>query len=451
MYFINSKKKAVIGAAFMLLILIIKLPIKQAPSNYPIAKFKSLNEVIDTDTCVIYNQFRPINAGAYPEYEQITPSLLVHSKFLFHGSPKHWVKRTSEWKAFWKNQLNGFPHFLFSGRLVFEGSTEENELLYEHWKAFGFVVNVSSLISVHDVHLCKSFLSFYPVEKYDSNIKETHNFFSKMYLPSFNVPLVENTSSYPLMLKCAELDGADEGVFYIFNETRHLNILKENNCSNWIQQEFINPNPFSTVDVNFFIHRNKSISFIGASPEIYLEVGSINSVKDSEFWMTHFYDIIHKISLHITTVSNYWGFICFDAVRTSNGEWRVVDINVRLCGGHHHFMIANTMRDRKFVYWQYLDNLSTKQGITCDEFMLIVDHKNKQLLCKCVIGSMIWRDDSCTPRIMLFGTTKENLSKCFPFGTFNMKAFDPRELIVDSDSKVMNEMMPRYLIQEFYE
>ena len=114
MYFINSKKKAVIGAAFMLLILIIKLPIKQAPSNYPIAKFKSLNEVIDTDTCVIYNQFRPINAGAYPEYEQITPSLLVHSKFLFHGSPKHWVKRTSEWKAFWKNQLNGFPHFLFS-------------------------------------------------------------------------------------------------------------------------------------------------------------------------------------------------------------------------------------------------------------------------------------------------------------------------------------------------
>ena len=329
------------------------------------------------------------------------------------------------------------------------GPRNGDYLLYEHWRTFEFKVNVSNLISASDIQSCNQFLSFYPLEKYDPNILETHKFFSKTYLPNFNVPLVENASSYPMILKCAELDGADEGVFFILNEAHHINTTRHNNCSNWIQEKYVEPNPFSTVDVNFFIHRNKSVSFIGASPEIYLEVGSINSLNDNTFWLSHFYDIIHNISKHITSVSNYSGFVCFDAVRTRNGEWRVVDINVRLCGGHHHFMIANTMKDRNFTYWQYLDNLSTKEGITCDKFIKTVNHKNKQQSCKCIVGSVIKKGLSCTPRVMLFGTTKESLGKCFPFGTFDMDDFDPREIVINSDIQVMNEMMPIYLLRDF--
>ena len=142
----------------------------------------------------------------------------IHSRHLFHGNPTHWVNNTDEWDTFWKSQINGFPNFLFSGRQVVGTLTKEHFMLNKHWEDFGLVVNVSNLISFRDVHLCKTFLSFYPLEKYDSNIEETHKFFIKTYLPNFKVPLVENTTSYPMMLKCAELDGADEGVFFVLNK-----------------------------------------------------------------------------------------------------------------------------------------------------------------------------------------------------------------------------------------
>lgn len=449
MFRMNCRRKSVIGTGTIIGLLIIHFMAKKPQNAYPIANFKTLHEVMNNETCFIYNQFRPINSGEYPEYERITPRMLIHSKQLFHGNPTHWVNNTDELDTFWKNQINGFPHFLFSGRQVVGTLTKEHVMLYKHWEAFWFVVNASHLISVRDVHLCKTFLSFYPLEKYDSNIKKTHKFFTKTYLPSFNVPLVENTTSYPMMLKCAELDGADEGVFFVLNKTRHFNVQKQYNCSNWIQQKYIEPNPFSTVDVNFYIHPNKSVSFIGVSPEIYLEIGSINSLDHNLFWLSNFRDIIHNMSSHIISVSNYSGFVCFDAVRTINGEWQVVDINVRLCGGHHHFMVANTMKDRNFAYWQYVDNLSTKQGLTCDQFMEIIKDKNKQSLCKCVVGSMTSKRGYCIPRLILFGTTKDNLSKCFPFGIFDLSIFDPREIIIQSDNKIMNDMMPIYLLKDF--
>ena len=208
-----------------------------------------------------------------------------------------------------------------------------------------------------------------------------------------------------MILKCAELDGSDEGVQVVMNDDEALQWKKKTLCLDWIQQKYIPPNPFSTADVNFYIHANKSYSFIGVSPEIYLEVGSINSKADNTFWLSHFEDIIKSITSHITRVSNYSGFVCFDSVRDDYGQWLVVDINVRLCGGHHHFMIANIMLDRHYNFWQYLDYLPTRQGITCEILMQRMEQRNKQSICKALITSVVTRNDHCVSRFMLFGTS----------------------------------------------
>ena len=127
----------------------------------------------------------------------------------------------------------------------------------------------------------------------------------------------------------------------------------------------------------------------------------------------------------------------------------MVDINVRLCGGHHHFMIANIMLDRHYNFWQYLDYLPTRQGITCEILMQRMEQKNKQSICKALITSVVTRNDHCVSRFMLFGTSLKNLPECFPSGIFNWSRFDPWHLRITSDNRMMNEMMPIYLLKDF--
>ena len=417
--------------------------------NTPIANFKSFNDVLQGDhDCLFYNQIRPINSGQFPEYEDVTPRQMVNSKYLFHGSVR-WANNVREWQSRLLDNINEFPQFLFSGRQVVGSETIDRALVYQHWTTFKFIANYSNFISIDNLHMCQYILLFFPLEEYDPNIAETHKFFTKTYLPNYGVPLVQNTVSYPMILKCAELDGSDEGVQVVMNDDEALQWKKKTLCLDWIQQKYIPPNPFSTADVNFYIHANKSYSFIGVSPEIYLEVGSINSKADNTFWLSHFEGIIKSITSHITRVSNYSGFVCFDAVRDDYGQWLVVDINVRLCGGHHHFMIANIMLDRHYNFWQYLDYLPTRQGITCEILMQRMEQKNKQSICKALITSVVTRNDHCVSRFMLFGTSLKNLPECFPSGIFNWSRFDPWHLRITSDNRMMNDMMPIYLLKDF--
>lgn len=418
--------------------------------DFPLAAFRSLNEVIDNDTCFFYNQLRPINKGHFPDYELVTPKVMIHSKYLFHGTVRYVVNTTKEWEMLWRSQLNDFPQFLYSGRQVVDTGLNFRTQLYQHWKRNGFNdINENNFISVNDVHKCSKILSFYPLEEYDPNIASTHKFFTKTYLSNYNVPTVETRDSYPMVLKCAELDGYDEGVFFVANHSMHEKWRRNITCLNWIQQKYIVPNPFSTADVNFYIHPNKSFSFIGVSPEVYREVGSINSKSHNRFWYSQFKDIIKNITSHVTKVSNYSGFVCFDALRDEDGEWRVVDINIRLCGGHHHFMIANQMMDRNFSFWQYFDNLQTKPGITCQEFMEIIEFLSTKTVCKAIIGSMMSKNDYCIPRFLLFGIAKDTLSECFPYDVMDWSFFDPWELTLRSDNRLLNQMIPTYLLKDF--
>ena len=440
---------------FIILGILISIDLDQDPNetfdqSYPIAAFRSLNDVIENDTCFFYNQLRPMNKGSFPEYELVTPDIMIHSKYLFHGTVRFVVNTTAEWKNLWRSQLNDFPQFLFSGKQVIDTEINDRSQLYKHWKRNNFAdLNEENFISVYDVHKCPKMLSFYPLEDHDPNIANTHRFFTKSYLSNYNVSTVETKDSYPMVLKCAELDGYDEGVFFVANQSMHDKWRHNITCLNWIQQKYIVPNPFSTADVNFYIHRNKSFSFIGVSPEVYREVGSINSNSHNSFWFSQFKNAISNITSHVTRVSNYSGFVCFDALRDENGEWRVVDINIRLCGGHHHFMIANQMMDRGFPFWQYFDNLQTKPGITCQDFMERVETYNTKSVCKAIIGSMMAKNDYCIPRYLLFGTTKDTLSECFPYGVMDWNHFDPWELTLRSDNKLLNQMIPTYLLKDF--
>ena len=112
-------------------------------------------------------------------------------------------------------------------------------------------------------------------------------------------------------------------------------------------------------------------------------------------------------------------------------------------------MIANTMLDRHYNFWQYIDYLPTRQGITCDILMQRIEQKNKQPICKALITSVVTRNDYCVPRFMLFGTSLKNLPECFPSGIFNWSRFDPWHLGITSDNKMMNDMMPIYLLKDF--
>ena len=431
----------------------------QTPSpNTPIAAFKSFDDILQNDqNCLLYNQIRPINSGQFPEYEDVTPRQMIHEKYLLHGNPKlpinyqNRIPQIEEWQSHILDQINEFPQFLYSGRQVVGSATKEMSLLYQHWDTFGFTTNKSNFISIKDLYTCKYVTLFFPLEEFDRNIAQTHKFFTKTYLPNYGVPLVENAVSYPMIMKCAELDGSDEGVDVVRNYLEISQWKKKTACLDWIQQKYILPNPFSTADVNFYIHQNKSYSFIGVSPEIYLEVGSINSNADNTFWLSHFDEIIQTLTSHITLTSNYSGFVCFDAVRDEYGKWLVVDVNVRLCGGHHHFMIANTMLDRKYYFWQYFDFLATKPGFTCDGLKQRMELKNKQkkTVCKALITSMLTKHDHCVSRFMLFGTSRKTLPECFPLGIFDWRRFDIWNLQMKSDIRVMNDMMPVYLLEDF--
>ena len=439
----------VLSLIVILIFNVLKQSIRQLSwPSIPTSKFKSLNDVIDQDSCFFYNQIRPINIGSFPEFENATPTEFIHSKHLFHGRI-YGMNDISEWKYHYSSQINEFPQFLFSGRQVVGSQWKERALVYQHWSTLGLIPNQPNFIDIDDLHMCKNILSFFPLEKYDSNIAQTHKFFKKTYLPNYGVPLVEYTTSYPMMLKCAELDGADEGVYLVENGNDFVRLKKNVTCLNWIQQKYIPPNPFSTADVNLYIHKNKSFSFIGVSPEIYREVGSINSITHDLYWLSQFEEMIKIIASHIILVSNYSGFVCFDAVRDQNGEWRVVDINVRLCGGDHHFMIANRMIEQNFMFWQYFDHLPAKKGLTCEELIEIIDHVNKQKCCKNLITSFISENDRCVLNFMLFGTSMTGLSQCFPIRVFDWTGFDPWHIKIESDDQIMNKMMPTYLLDDF--
>ena len=230
--------------------------IQKPSSSTLIAAFKSFDDVLqDEHNCLLYNQIRPINSGQFPEYEDVTPRQMVNSKYLFHGSVR-WANNVREWKSRLLDNINEFPQFLFSGRQVVGSETIDRALVYQHWTTFKFIANYSNFINIDDLHICQDVLLFFLLEENDPNIAETHKFFTKTYLPNYGVLLVQNTVSYPMILKSAELDGSDEGVQVVMNDDEALQWKKKTLCLDWIQEMYIPRNPFSTADVNFYIHAN---------------------------------------------------------------------------------------------------------------------------------------------------------------------------------------------------
>lgn len=357
----------------------------------------------------------------------------------------------SELRTHFEKDLNAFPQFLRSGKQIVTIQEQIRSLLYEHWQSLGFVTDTSNFIDVDDLDECENIFSFFPIEKYDRNIAETYKFFTKTYLPAFGIPLVENTTTCPMMVKCAELDSYDEGVYFIENDSDLGELKNDVTCIDWIHQKYIQPNPFSTADVNFYIHKNKSFSFIGVSPEVYREIGTINlnSPDVASFWLSHFHDIISTITFHITRVSNYSGHVCFSALRDFYGTWKIVDVNVRLCGGSHHFMISNIMKDRNFSFWQYFDMILTTPGVDCNEIIHEIEAMKRQSICKGIVTSTMKRNSSCQLSFMLFGTSPKTLSQCMPVNVFNWTMFDPWEIKKISNNKILNDMMPLYLLNHF--
>ena len=91
----------------------------------------------------------------------------------------------------------------------------------------------------------------------------------------------------------------------------------------------------------------------------------------------------------------------------------------------------------------------TNPGVDCDEIIRKIEFMNRQSICKGIVTSTMKRTVSCQLCFMLFGTSAKTLTQCLPLDVFNWTMFDPWEITKLSDNKILNEMMPLYLLNHF--